>query len=122
MAITPDGLKRSQPGALEPTREWFVLQLYTAGASPNSLQAITNIQDICAKHLSGRCQLQVVDIYQQPERAALDRIVAAPMLVKQLPPPFRRVPGSLSDSSQVLSAFGLTARSVAPVDDVANEA
>jgi len=121
MAITPNRPKPSQPDVLEPTDEWFVLQLYTAGASPNSLQAITNIRNICATHLSGRCHLEVIDIYQQPERAALDGIVAAPMLVKQLPPPSRGLLGSLSDSGQVLAAFGLTARSVDRADDVANE-
>jgi circadian clock protein KaiB len=62
-----------------------------------------------------------VDTYQQPERAPLDRIVALPMLVKQLPPPLRRLLGSLSDSGQVLSAFGVTASSMNPAGDVANE-
>ena len=126
MAIRSNRLKQSpppqsQPDTVEPTGEWFVLQLSTAGASPNSLQAIANIRHICATYLSGKCHLEVVDIYQQPERAALDRVVAAPMLVKQLPPPSRRVLGSLSDSRQVLSAFGLTARSVDRADDAANE-
>jgi circadian clock protein KaiB len=121
MAITPTRLNRSQPRAAEPTDQLFVLQLCTGGASPNSLQAITNIRDICATHLSGRCQLQVIDIYQQPERAAPARIVAVPMLVKQLPPPLQRVLGPLSDSRLVLSAFSLTASAVNPAGDVANE-
>ena len=101
--------------------QWFVLQLYIGGASPNSLQALTNIRTICDQHLSGRCQMEVVDIYQQPERAALDQIVAVPTLVKRLPPPLRRWFGPLSDSRQVLSAFGQTASSVNLPGDPANE-
>jgi len=101
--------------------QWFVLQLYIGGASPNSLRAYTNIRAICDQHLSGRCQMEVVDIYQQPERAALDQIVAVPMLVKRLPLPLRRLFGPLSDSRQVLSAFGQTASSVNPAGDPANE-
>ena len=111
MSITPDA----------PTEQVFVLQLYTAGASPHSLQAVANIRRICATHLSGRCQLQVVDIYQQLERAARGGIVAVPTLVKQLPAPRRRVFGSLSDRGRVLSALGLSAGPANSVADTARE-
>ena len=106
--------------ASAPADQLFVLQLYIGGASPNSLQANTNIRKICKRHLNGWCQLAVVDIYQQPERAALDQIVAVPMLVKRLPPPLRRLFGPLSDSRQVLSAFTQTASSVNPTSDPEN--
>ena len=121
MARTPKRRKRSHVDEPAPAGQLFVLRLYIGGASPNSLQANTNIRKICDQHLSDRYELEVVDIYQQPERAALDQIVAVPMLVKRLPPPLRRLFGPLSDSRQVLSAFGQTASSVNPADDPANE-
>lgn len=120
MAIGKRG-NRLHADASAPAGQLFVLQLYIGGASPNSLQAHTNIRTICDQHLSGRCELEVVDIYQQPERAALDGIVAVPTLVKRLPPPLRRLFGPLSDSRQVLSAFGQTASSVNPAGGQANE-
>ena len=121
MAMTPKRGKRSHGDEPAPAGQLFVLRLYIGGASPNSLQAHTNIRKICDQHLSGRYQLEIVEIYQQPERAALDQIVAVPMLVKRLPPPLRRVFGPLSDSRQILSAFGQTAGSVNPASDPAKE-
>jgi circadian clock protein KaiB len=121
MAITPKRRKRSNGDESAPAGQLLVLRLYIGGASPNSLQANTNILKICDKHLSGRCQLEVVDIYQQPERAALDQIVAVPMLVKRLPQPLRRLFGPLSDSRQVLSAFGPIASSMDPAGNPTNE-
>ena len=46
---------------------------------------------------------------EHPETAESDRILATPTLVKQLPPPLRRVIGDLSDKDKVL--LGLEVRS-----------
>jgi circadian clock protein KaiB len=85
----------------------YVLRLYVGGASPKSLEAVRNIKNICDENLPGRYELEVVDIYQRPERAGRDQVVAAPMLVKQLPLPLRRLIGTLSNTRQVLLALGL---------------
>jgi circadian clock protein KaiB len=63
-------------GSLERAGTFFVLRLYVSGASPKSVEAIKNVKTICDEHLAGRYQLDVVDIYQQPDRAARDQIVA----------------------------------------------
>ena len=85
--------------------ERYVLRLYVTGQTPRSLRAIENIKRICEKHLSGRYDLEVIDIYQHPSLAAGERIIAAPTLVKSLPAPIRRFVGDLSDTEKVL--FGL---------------
>ena len=92
------------------TTQVYVLRLYVSGASPKSLEAIKNVKHICDQNLAGRHQLEVVDIYQQPERAALDQVVAAPMLLKQLPLPQRRLIGTLSNTTDVLRSLGLIRR------------
>lgn len=86
----------------------YVLRLYVSGASPKSLQAIRNIKDICERYLAGGYELEIVDIYQRPERAGRDQVAAAPMLVKQSPLPWRRLIGTLSNTKQVLRALGLS--------------
>lgn len=86
----------------------YLLRLYVSGASPNSMQAITNIKRICQQYLAGRHQLDVVDVYQQPQLAAQEQVVAAPMLVKKLPLPLRRLIGDLSNTKQALYSLGLT--------------
>ena len=60
------------------------------------------------EHLAGRFDLEVVDIYQQPELAEENQVVAAPTLLKLLPPPLRRIIGDLSDEGRVLRALELT--------------
>lgn|SRR5262245_8011395 len=85
----------------------YALRLYVGGASPKSLEAVRNIKKICDENLAGGYRLDVVDIYQQPARAALDKVVAVPMLEKHLPLPLRRLIGTLSDTRRVLRTFGL---------------
>jgi circadian clock protein KaiB len=85
--------------------ERYVLRLYVTGQTPRSRRAIENIKHICEKHLAGRYDLEVIDIYQRPSLAAGERIIAAPTLVKTLPMPIRRFVGDLSDTEKVL--FGL---------------
>jgi circadian clock protein KaiB len=92
---------------LDLTTQVYVLRLYVSGASPKSLEAIRNIKNICEENLAGRYELEVVDIYQQPDRAARDQVVAVPFLVKQLPLPLRQLIGTLSNTTQVLQSLGL---------------
>jgi circadian clock protein KaiB len=85
----------------------YVLQLYVTGMSPRSSRAIENILEICEHYLSGRYDLQVVDLYQNPVAASTEQIVAAPTLVKRLPLPLRRVVGDMSNETRVLVGLDL---------------
>ena len=85
----------------------FVLRLYLTGATRRSARALETVKALCEQHLKGRYELEVVDLYQQPERAAAAQIIAAPTLIKELPPPLRRLIGDLSDSDQVLIALNI---------------
>lgn len=88
----------------------YVLRLYVTGKTPNSLRAIANLKELCERYLPGRYDLQVIDIYQQPLLAGDDQIVAAPTLVKELPPPLRKLIGDLSDRERVLVRLDLQVR------------
>lgn len=85
----------------------IILSLYITGITPKSTRAIKNIKSICEHHLKGRYQLEVIDIYQQPELAQQEQIVAAPTLIKQLPLPLRKLIGDMSDESRVLAGLGI---------------
>jgi circadian clock protein KaiB len=87
--------------------ERYVLKLYVTGTTRRSAQAIANIRALCDERLSGRYELEVVDLYQAPQVAVDQQIVAAPTLVKQLPEPVRRLVGDLSDRTKVLLALNL---------------
>lgn len=85
----------------------YVLRLYVTGTTPQSLRAIANIKKICELHLKGRYELDVVDLYQQPQLAQGEQIIAAPTLVKKSPLPQRRIIGDMSSSKRVLAGLDL---------------
>ncbi len=90
--------------------ERYVLRLYVTGSTPKSTQAILNLKKICEERLQGRYELEVIDIYQQPERARNEQIIAAPTLIKQLPSPLRKIIGDLSSEERVLVGLDLAPR------------
>jgi circadian clock protein KaiB len=83
----------------------YILKLYITGTSTRAERAIANLQHICEQELRGQYQLEIIDVLEHPQRAEDDKILATPTLIKQLPPPLRRVIGDLSDKEKVL--FGL---------------
>ena len=88
----------------------YVLRLYIAGMNPKSMQAIDNIKRICEEYLPGKYQLEIIDIYQYPIFAKDGQIVAAPTLIKELPPPLRKLIGSMSDTERVLVGMDLKSK------------
>ena len=85
----------------------YVLRLFVAGISPKSRNAIENLKNILEENLKGQYELDIIDIYQQPIFAKEDQIVAAPTLIKELPPPLRRFIGDMSDKERILLGLNL---------------
>ena len=91
-----------QSAVPEGTPGKYILRLYITGMTKRSARAIENLQTFCEKHLAGHYELQVIDVYQQPELARTEQIVAVPTLIKKLPLPLRRLIGDMSDEERVL--------------------
>jgi circadian clock protein KaiB len=91
-------------------KEKYVLRLYVTGMTPKSIVAIENIRKICEENLKGRYELEVVDIYQQPDYAKKEQIIAAPTLIKKLPLPLRKFIGDMSDKDKILVGLNLVPR------------
>ncbi len=83
-------------------RESYLLRLYVTGTTPRSVRAIANIKKICDEHLTGKYDLEVIDLYQRPALAKGEQIIAAPTLIRKLPLPLRRIIGDMSDTERVL--------------------
>jgi circadian clock protein KaiB len=88
--------------------DYYCLRLYIAGANPRSIHALANIKAICEERLHRRFELEVIDIYQQPERLEDDQIFATPTLVRIAPLPVRTLIGDLSDKQRVLVGLDLS--------------
>jgi circadian clock protein KaiB len=83
-------------------RAEYILRLYVTGSTPRSLKAISNLKRLCEEYLQGDYELQVIDMYKNPQAARDAQIVAAPTLIKRLPAPVRRFIGDLSDKQKLL--------------------
>jgi circadian clock protein KaiB len=90
----------------DPTATWL-LRLYVAGQTPKSIAAFTNLKRICETHLKGQYQIEVVDLLVHPQLAKGDQIVAVPTLVRQLPPPVKKIIGDLAKEERVLIGLDL---------------
>jgi circadian clock protein KaiB len=86
-------------------------KLFITGHTPRSECALLNLRKICDGHLAGEYELSIIDVLEQPDIAERERVIATPMLIKEYPPPSRRIIGDLSDSEQLLSYFGLFKKS-----------
>ncbi|MBM4137518.1 MAG: circadian clock protein KaiB [Nitrospira sp.] len=90
-----------------PKKEKWLLKLYVAGQTPNSVRAIENMKRIFEEFLKGHYDLEVIDIYQQPLLAKGEQIIAVPTLIKKLPPPLRRFIGDMSATERILVGLDL---------------
>ena len=85
----------------------YRFRLYIAGDAHNSARAVTNLAALCARHLAGRNQVEIVDVFREPTRALAEGVFMTPMLLKLSPSPVRRIVGSLSQEQPLLQALDL---------------
>ena|SRR5688572_8622006 len=90
------------------SQDKLVLQLFITGMSPKSVEAIVNIKALCDQHLKDVFELEIIDIYKHPERAAEEHIVFSPSLLKKLPLPRKTLIGTLADTDKVIKALGIS--------------
>ena len=86
----------------------YILRLFIAGASINSLRAVNNLKEVCDKFLDSKYSLEIIDVHQQKEIAEKENIIALPLLIKSFPLTERRMVGDLSDTERVLKGLGLS--------------
>jgi circadian clock protein KaiB len=88
-------------------RVMFKFRLYVATGTLNSTQAVANLNALCRAHLKGRHEIEVVDVFREPQRALAEGIRMTPTLLKLAPSPVRLIVGSLSQTQRVLETLGL---------------
>ena len=83
----------------------YSLRLYVTGSTPRSERAIANLRRLCTDVLRNGCEVEVIDVLEQPQLAEEDRVLATPTVIRRVPGPERRVVGDLSDADRVLSGL-----------------
>jgi len=104
MKTTGEKKKAAKP---KDAGEVWILRLYVAGQTPKSLAAFANLKKICEDHLCGQYRIEIVDLIKNPTLAKGDQILALPTLVRQLPPPVKKLIGNLANTERVLIGLDL---------------
>ena len=61
------------------------------------------------RNCQGRYTLDVLDVFEHPQEAYEDAIIATPTLMKTLPKPVRKIIGDLTDHERVMAALDIEA-------------
>lgn len=91
------------------TTRKYKFKLYTAEGTANSSLAYGNLLTLCRTHLPDRFEIEVIDVFREPQRALSESIRMTPTLVKLAPYPKRTIVGTLSQTQRVLAALGIDA-------------
>jgi circadian clock protein KaiB len=106
---------------MSPLKKTYILKLYVAGNTPNSVRALQTLNNILEKEFQGVYALKVIDVLKNPQLAEEDKILATPTLTKILPPPVRKIIGDLSDRERVLIGLDLLYEELQEEEDASDE-
>lgn len=95
----------------QPVSDKWVLKLYIAGMTPTARRALANLKAICEEHMADSYSLEIIDLVENPALEDGEQIFAVPTLVRQLPPPLRKIIGDFSDTEKVLVGLDVKPRS-----------
>ena len=99
--------KESKKETIEPAGDTWILRLYVAGQTPNSLTAFENLKKICENYLETTYTIEVIDLLKNPQLAKDHQIIAVPTLIRKLPTPVKKIIGNLSNTEKVLVGLDL---------------
>ncbi len=85
----------------------YKFRLFIAGHTPNSVHALANLTALCRAHLPNHHEIEVVDVFVEPERALSEEVFMTPTLIKLAPLPIQKIVGTLSNANTVLQMLGL---------------
>jgi circadian clock protein KaiB len=85
------------------------LRLFVAADSPDSPIAIANLEALFPGDQASLVEIEIVDVQREPARAARDRIMVTPTLLKVSPSPRLRILGNLSNREALLQLLGIDA-------------
>jgi circadian clock protein KaiB len=90
----------------DPAEKW-VLKLYVAGKGEKTEKTSLLLKRICHDYLGGQCEIEIIDIKENPQIAVRDNIMATPCLSKIEPEPAKRIIGELTDRKKLLKGLDI---------------
>lgn len=95
------------PTSVSNTQEKLVLKLFVTGMSGKSMMAIENLKRFCTEYIKDGYELEIIDIYKNPELISQEQIIFSPSLVKSSPSPRKLLVGTLSDTGKLIKILGI---------------
>jgi len=83
------------------------LRLYVASDTAPSAKARRQCESLRAERGGEDWDLEVVDVFERPDLADVDRVLATPVLIRLLPQPRMSVIGDFGDFDAVAAALDL---------------
>lgn len=83
------------------------LQLYITGQSTFSRLALTRLEALINRYPEFDFDLDVIDVLEAPHRAAEEKVIATPTLIKIAPAPRARVIGDFQGHDHLSELLGL---------------
>jgi len=99
--------RESFAGPPDDSGEKYLFKLYVTGAAPSSMRAVVNVRKFCETYLAGRFEMEIIDIFKEPQVAKSAQLIAAPTLVKEFPLPVRRFIGDMSKTEKLLAGLDI---------------
>jgi circadian clock protein KaiB len=96
-----------QGGNSKNDKSRYRLKLYITGTTPVSSRAVVNVRRLCEEYLPDLCDLEIIDVFQNPALAKEVELIAVPTLVKEWPLPVRRFIGDMSRTDRLVAGMDL---------------
>lgn len=85
----------------------FKFRIYIAGGALNCAQALADIAALCRGYLPDRHEIEVADVFREPQRTPTDGIFLTPAFVKIALQRAAHLVGTLDQTQSVWPALGL---------------
>ena len=80
----------------------YVFLLFVSAQSILSIRAIKNCRMILEERLKDRYSLEIIDVYEDPDRIIEEQIITIPILIKKYPLPEIKITGDLNETARVI--------------------
>lgn len=85
----------------QPQTSTWHFRLYVSGASARNHRTVETLRQVCENHLKDRCEIEIVDVRENPQTAYEEGILATPALIRRRPRPELRIIGELTDKEEL---------------------
>lgn len=85
----------------------IILKQYVAGKTARSMLALNNIKKLTSELPENSYKIEIIDLYEKPELASVDAIIAIPTTVRADCNPIKKVIGDLTNLESARLALNI---------------